>query len=248
MSRTRRGVTLTEVLIASAITVVVILGLSLLDAARLRMGEELKARSGLTSGHAQAAVASFHLARELARADRFFIRDSGLAGVNPGGTPPNQGKVQLRFNEACASPGEPSCFDTAANYRWDEYRISGGHLDGGHLEHFKDTQANCAKKRLLATQVASLTFRFRDEAPAPPGDPPFATPEDNNALEYSILWDNGLSGPDHRTHELHGLVESRAIAYSDVPGSDLNAAKGDSGTGVDATGVLGVSVPPAVCP
>lgn len=218
--QTCRGLTLTEVLIASALAVVVIMGIGSVDVARLRMEEELKARSGLTTGQGQVALATIQFTKDIATADRLYIMDSGIAGVDPGGTV-DQGKLRIRYSD-CSTP---ACFDNAASYRWDEYRVQ-----AGKLEKLSDVHVNCSNVRVLASEVGSLTFRFRDEGPPPPGGgEPFTGPEDNNALEFSIRW----QGTDSRTHEFHSLAETRAISYSNVEDTDLTGTAGDSGSGVD---------------
>lgn len=227
MRHPERALTLTEVVIASAIGVIVVVGITRLDAARLRITEDFSDRAGFGSGHFQAGQAALRMTKSLERTDRTVI-------VNP-----NPGYLKVReFISGTTSAGCPSCpsdgsalpaccLDISANYRWDQYR-----LNGTAIEYFKGDCNNSNRTILANDAIVSLTFQYVDRT-APPGP-------DNNMIGYSIIWDNGLADPRRLTHEFAGEVTSRAIADANV-----GASGGDSGDGLAAPGT---SDPPADCP
>ena len=243
----RQGVTLTEVLIASALAVIVVIGIGALDVTRTRMEEKLRQDSGVLSERGQVALAALQMSRHLGRADRIRILETGILGVNPTSGGIDHGIIQIRYADVagCPQPVAPSCLDNAATYHWDQYS-----LGSGSLVHYEDTLVNgppnCVGK-VLAQQVGSLTFRYQDVAQTPPGGAPFAPDEsDNNIVEYAVRWDNGLTTPDHQDLVFRGEVDPRAIAYSDV-NAELTPAEGDSGSGV-APATPAFDPPAAPCP
>ena len=241
MNNPRQGLTLTEILIASALAVVVIAGIGILDVTRTRMQLELEERSGMGSEEPQVALAAIRLGRSAELADRLVILETGIPGVQPTAAgAEGHGKVQLRYvDDGCQTT---ACLDDATSYHWDEYR-----WNGQTVEYFRDTQnaANCGTPVQRTRQVAAMTFRFKDEAPVPPGGDPFAPDlSDNDVLEFALRWDNTLSGADHKDHEFRGEAMTRAAPYSNV-----NAGKtgpGDSGTGLAPDEPA--FTPPAPCP
>ncbi|MBI3010978.1 MAG: hypothetical protein HYY58_00595 [Candidatus Omnitrophica bacterium] len=200
--------TLTEVLVATALAALVVIGLGTMDASRGRIQEDLRSRAGAMVAQTLPALSLVELAKSLERADRIVI-------LSPG-------DIQVRYVYQCpTNPPNPACFDDANNYRWEELR-----LRNGNLERLLSTA--CGTPEVLADQITSLTFQYKHEAASPPGGDPFAPDlSDNNAIEYVVTWSDGP-----RTHEFRGEVTSRAIPYSDV-----NASNGDSGSGLAPAGV-----------
>ncbi|MBI2495740.1 MAG: hypothetical protein HYW10_04150 [Candidatus Omnitrophica bacterium] len=227
--------TLTEVLVATALAALVVIGLGTMDASRSRMQEDLRSRAGAMVAQTLPALSLVEVAKSLERADRIVILDSGIDGVNPNaaaGT--GDGKHKVRYVQCPTSPPDPTCFGDADNYRWEELR-----LRSGNLERLSN---GCGTTEILADQIASLTFRYKDEAATPPpGGEPFDPPDlsDNNAIEYAVTWSEGS-----RTHTFRGEAIGRAIPYSDV-NATLNASIGDSGLGLAPAGI---SPPPSTCP
>lgn len=233
------GITLTEVLIASAVAAVVTVGIVAVDVSRTRFQAELRRRSGVLTDVAQTGLAaSIQFARSLEAADRVIIV-----------TPNDPADVRLRTfaptadcGGGCLNPpsGAPAmcCYDTAGNYRWDEYKRT-----GNELRYYRDL-ATCTGLSVLSREIGSFSVNFTDATPqAPPGGEPPLNPVglDTNTFQYTLLWDNGLAGAQRLTHTFGGTVTSRAIPYSDV-----NATAIDSGTGLAPPGVAG---PPAEgCP
>lgn len=224
-----QGMTLTEVLVAIALSGLVVVGLGLTDVGRFRMQEAVRRQATTLVSQTQPALASRDIGRSLERADRIVIRDSGIAGVNPRGTPPGPGKIQMRY-PTCPSPATPACLANAANYAWEEYR-----LNGTTLERLLST--GCATPEVLAVNISGLTFRFKDEVdpapPAPPGGYPFfPDTSQNNVVEYSFLWSQG-----GRMYEFRGKVTSRSIPYAAL-NATLGPSLGDSGTGLLPAGAV----------
>ena len=226
-----QGLTLMELMVASTIAMVVAFGVWTMDVGRFRMNEELRERSGVATYQGQAALtAAMKLAKSLESADRINV-----VSTNPG-------DVKIRLFAPVADCGigcigggnpDPCCFDNPANYRWEQYRLT-----GNDLQWYRD-MGTCAL-RIIAREITGLTVVFQDAAlAAPPGGEPMGG-ADNNLLQYTVTWDNGLPGPRNRTQTFTGQVTSRAIPYSDV-----NAAAGDSGWGLDAGGL---NNPPGSCP
>ena len=222
-----RGVTLTEMLIAAALATIVVLSLTEFDVARFRMGEEIRRHSGtLTPEHGRAAFTVIHLAKRLERADRLDLQPDG----------PNQ-VLNIRTpnftTPGCAGVLIPpaSCLDLAANYRWEQYNLS----PTGELRVY--TPPGCASWVVLASQITSLNFFYRDETPTPPapaptppgGEPPV---QDNNIMEFRIGWSDGAG----ISHDFVGQMTIRAGAYTNVM------------TGLQPPGGADISPPPATCP
>ena len=260
------GVTLIEILVASAVALVVALGIGTMDVGRLRMENEVRSRTGVTTEQEKVALAALSLSKALERADRINLLNTGINGNLPFNAPPNRGDIQIRtfepdtdcpvvngncpivctdVNPALRCTGAlppPCCFDIPGNYRWDEYKRRGppgGPAVANVIWFYRDAGARCVR-RVLAGEASQMTVTFQNEAPPPPGgDPPVgAAGSDNNTIAYLIRWDGGA----WRTRDFRGQVTSRAIPYSNI-----NAAVGNSGWG-QATGNADPSPPPAACP
>ena len=207
---TSNGFTLTELLVAMTLAALVAIGIGTVEGSRAKIEQEILQRSGLLSGQADVALAAARIAERLTAADRFNI-DNGA------------GLYQFRVPVGCAGAAipPPSCFDDPANYQWDQYKLNAG----GALTLYTKTEAGCATSRVLAKNVAALTLTYFDQASPPPGgDPPV---QDNNILQYSLTWDNGMLGANKRTRQFTGGVAGRAIPYSKV-----NSGATDSGSGL----------------
>jgi hypothetical protein len=237
--------TLTEVLIASSLAVMVVVGLVNFDTTSFRIQQELRDRARLGSTEPLVGLAGRHIARALQQADQLFIRNTGLSD--------GQGDLQVRLPTmtrdtppsctGCIGAGAvppACCFNDPANYRWDEYR-----LVGDELRFYADTAPSCDRMTVLARGVSGVAFTYRHEAQDPPGPPPPVDPDsptaDNNVLEYALTWDNGERDDEQRTREFRSEVISRAIPYSHV-----NAGTGRSGSGLDDPTAVSPLPPP--CP
>jgi len=244
----RRGVTLMEVVVASTLAVLVVIGIGQVDTARVGIEQQIRQRAATLfnlGSHEEAALVVLHFTKHLEAADRIYLINTGQPGVRPFSGSPGAANVQLRIPQCPTPPADPACFDTAANYRWDQYV-----LIGDELRFYENTVAGCSTMRVLARQITSFTVSFPDTAPAPPAGEPFPppptpNPADNNILAFTLTWNDGASPP--LTHEFRSTVAARGVAYSDVnAGCGPNPSDPcDSGTGVDPTGVAG---PPPLCP
>lgn len=240
------GFTITELLIASSLGVLVILWIAAIDSARSRMEADFIRRGKTGSEQPATALALMDIAKSIQRADRINILGTGVPGIPPVGAA-GQANVQLRIpvlvadNAGAGCTGctvvgaapPACCFEIAANYRWDQYRVIGTEL--------RRYTGGCGSMKVMARQVGALTFMFRHEAQDPPLSAPPVNPAgaDNNVLEFAITWDNGLPPPNHHTREFRTEATSREIPYSNV-----NAAGGLSGSGLSTPGI---SDPPAGC-
>ena len=187
MSNTKRGFTLMEIIIASMLAGVVILGIGSIDVTRVRMEEEIRRRSAWASpSQLEAALAALHITKHLEHADRL-----NLVGPN---------SVQIRM------PIDTN-FDVATNYVWEQYRRNGSN----ELQFYSDTGAGCGNVRRLARDITLLTFQYEDRAPSPPGNAPLPLDQDNNVLSYALTWDDGT-----RSQVFSGEITIRAGAYTDV--------------------------------
>jgi hypothetical protein len=246
-------VTLTEVIVASALAVVVAMGIMMTDVSRFQMEQEIRTMAGPTvSGqqdpHQAAATVVMHLTKHLMRADRFVLINTGIPGERPSGAV-NSADIQLRIPECPASPPSPSCFDAATTYRWHQYR-----LVGDELRFYLDTHNTvlpCSNVKVLSRQISEFTIAYLDTAPPPPGEDPFPTPPspnlaDNNIVAFRLKWDDG--GSPAQTHEFRGSAVFRSTPYSDVnadcAGSGIAGGPCDSGTGLSPAGI---SNPPSSC-
>lgn len=195
---TRAGMTLLEVLIASFLGVLVIIGLTSLDITRSRMQEDIRRRSGLlTPEHGRVALAAIHLTKHLERADLLDLSNAALP--------------RFRTPAGCTGgvPPAPACFDNPASYTWDMYRIT-----AGDLQFASRVGGVCTAWSTLASQVTGLAVQFQDAAPKPAGvEPAASAPADNNMALFRIDWSEPVTG---RTHDFTGEVAIRAGAYANV--------------------------------
>ncbi len=237
-----RGMTLTEVLVASVLAVVVIIGIGSIDMTRIRITQDIRNPGLATSELTRAALAAQGISSHLLRADRLNMVEGSLY----------QARIPSMTTTGCTGAGvvpDQSCLDDPLNYRWDEYV-----LDGDQLVLYTDTRANkldpndptpqCSAKIVLASQIqdAAVTFHWRDVAPPPPGGDPFPTsPDDNNVVSYSLTWDDGAG----HSQTFPGTVTIRGGSYSNV--NTGGAGVGDSGTGLIGQSGIDLSPPPTSC-
>ena len=217
--------TLTEVLVASTVAVVVIIAITRFDVNRMRLEKELRERSGLFSEQHRLILAINQITIAIQQADRVTVL--GILGHNT---------LQVRIPVGCsgATPPDPSCFDNAADYQWDQYGVT-----TGELRWYQNIGTGCNTPTVLAKEIALFGVSFTDQASPPPGgDPPG---QDNNLLWYTLRWDNGLTGSEQRAQEFQGHITSRAISYS-----NLNGTATDSGSGLAPPGTG--NPPGAPCP
>lgn len=262
MKATERGLTLTEVLIASTLALVVVIGIGSVDVARVRIDQAIREEVGLsTPERLRAALAALQVAKQLEGADRAVL--ATLGGVNY--------YYQFRIPEldtdcptvtascpvvctGCTGPTpSPCCFDIATNYRWVQYRWD---PTTETLKFYDNTVAGC-NPVVLSTQTGDLggfitSFRFEERLAPPGGNPQLLsdtmteggkTLADNNVVHYYLEW------RDSGAHEeiFEGEITLRGASYSNVNVNCPDDSTGlpcDSGTGLDVTGV---SPPPAVC-
>ncbi|MDP3703955.1 MAG: prepilin-type N-terminal cleavage/methylation domain-containing protein [Candidatus Omnitrophota bacterium] len=162
MTRAERGVTLLEVMIASAIAAVIAIGLTVVEGMRARTTEEIRRRAGLMEPERKnAALAAVHIAKAIETADRFNLD-------------PATGVYQLRLPVHPATNPPPGYFDAPANYEWRQYRLT-----GNELRLYRQRAGEpCPAAQVLAREIAALTI---DEDPPP----------NANRVTYSVTWDNG---------------------------------------------------------
>ncbi|MBI4004128.1 MAG: prepilin-type N-terminal cleavage/methylation domain-containing protein [Candidatus Omnitrophica bacterium] len=166
MTRAEYGVTLLEVMIASAIAAVIAIGLTTVEGMRARTTEEIRRQAGLMEPERKnAALAAVHIAKSIETADRFNLD-------------PATGVYQMRIPVCPTTPPLPACFDSGDNYEWRQYRLTGGELRLYRKLPWLPTNPACPTAQVLAREIAVLTI---DEDPPP----------NANRVTYSVAWDNG---------------------------------------------------------
>ena len=226
-----RGFTLMEMMVVTVIAMIVAAGIITMDAGRTRLGVQLLENSKQASEEQQAGVAAIQLGKDLERADRVNILNTGVPGVAPFGPPAGFGNVQIRTPVGCmgaASPA-PACFDDPTNYAWVQYRRV-----GNDLLRYDDTGSGCGSVRTVARQLGAtpqndgFEFFFQDTTA---GAPTWGVQADEvNVFNYTITWDNGLLGPNAKEHTFDGNSTMRNFGYMNV--NRGIAGPGDSGTGL----------------
>lgn len=237
-SRGLRGFTLTEVMLASTLAVVVMIGVGALEVVRSQLSQDIRQRVGVAEPQrVQAALgAPVRITRSLQQADRVILTSDTI-----------QLRTYLPTTDcptipgSCTTPGRAPalcCFDLQANYRWDEY-----HYDAASktIQLYTDTRAGCGNVSRVAEQITQVTFSYVDTAPAPPGGEPFADGRDNNVVGYQLEWAN-----NGRNQQFVGRVVLRSIPYSDLNAGCSWGGVCDSGNGMALAGVD--DTPPGLCP
>ncbi len=241
MKVSRRGQSLIEVLVVTAVTGIALFAMTTSNVSQFRAQSALSRREDLTSDQLPITTAVLRLVKDLERADRVNIVNTGWGGFAPV-TAPNAADIQIRYTVRPAAPPDPTYFDNGANYVWVEYRRDPLPL-GTDVWYFGP---GCTPKLKIARQIPIFRVIFETgiygpPPPAPPGGAPGAT---SNMFDYDIWWDNGLAPPNQRTRKVFGRVTSLAFPYSDL-NAGINGV-GDSGTSQAPSAAVGA--PPLPCP
>ena len=194
---TRRGVTLLELLLASMIGLVVVLGLSKIDVTRIYLSQEVQNR---TRGPSEAMLVLSSIIKDLEQADRAVLYGPDCGG----GTPSSCLKFRIPIGTDFDNTNP-----VVNNYKWFKYSFS-----AGQIQYDAITDTGCGTDRTFK-DLTGLTFAWRDESPTPPGGrEPFAPPtEDNNVIEIQVSWHDPTSGVDR---SYTGQATMRAGAYTDL--------------------------------
>ncbi len=214
MNSGERGLTLTELLVASAVGTAIVLAMTSIDLTRFMIQMDIKNNTSMGSNEALAGLAGVRIAKDLERADRINVINSDPDVL--------QLRIPIMTTAGCTGAGvipPAGCFNIPANFRWSEYRLS-----GASLQYFEDVAGGgggCPVPYPLVEQITALNFERQDRAQPPPGGEPAA--DDNNIIEYLITWDDTTGN----THSFRGEVTSRAISYT-----DLSVSANDSGLGL----------------
>lgn len=185
------GVTLLEVMIASAIAAVIAIGLGTIEGSRARMTEEIRRQSGLMEPERRnAALAAAHLAKSLGTADRF---ERIAEGTN--------WRLNVRLPDCVTA--DPTCFDDALNYEWVQYRLD---TVSGELRMYRFARTAslarplpCPTGHVLAREITALDF-------------PTLSP---NLVQYRVTWTSGT-----RSQTFQGQVITRFRPDQAVAGTD----------------------------
>lgn len=223
--RSQRGVTLTELLVAAAASLIVILAVTTTDTGRVRIDQDIRRHSGVIRfNHGLAALAAWRIAKGIENADRAVLVSPDASGVSA--------ILQVRIPPTGATPP----LETAAAYVWDEYRLT-----NDQLLAYRNIKAGCAAAEVLASEISAVQFSFRDEQPSPPGGEPFPDGADNNMVRVRMRWAAGSE-----SHAFEEQIAIRSTPYSNVSAScPGGGASCDSGRGLAAPGVD--DAPPTTC-
>lgn len=191
--RAEHGVTLLEVMIASAIAAVIAIGLTMVEGLRARTTEEIRRQSGLMEPERKnAALAAAHLAKSLETADRF---ERIAEGAN--------WRLNVRLPDCVTA--DPTCFDNALNYQWVQYRlITTTTPPELRMYRFARTASlarplPCPTGHVLAREITALDF-------------PTLSP---NLVQYRVTWTSGT-----RSQTFQGQVITRFRPDQVVAGTD----------------------------
>jgi len=159
MKPTTRGMTLLELMIASAIAAVIMLGLGMVEGTRARVTEAVRQPLVVEPERKNAALAALRIAKDLETTDRFEVD-----GANQ--------LLNVRLPD-CPTPVAPSCFDNVANYQWVQYRLitAANELRMYRFARVSARPLSCPTAQGLAREITAMTF----------------TPTTNGAT-YSITW------------------------------------------------------------
>lgn len=227
LSRLRdpRGFTLTELMIATTISVFVIMGIVRVDAGRAGMANKVRLATGLVDGQGDAARAMMEIGKIIEQADRINVVSFGpLADIQV-----RQLRRDPVFNcgTGCfpAAVPDPCCFDQPFNFKWYEIKVTGPEL----RRYDRVNIDGCANLKRLAGGPGTGGITNFTVAFAP-----------NNVMTISMTWDNLEPAPGNRIHVFTDRVVARSISVG-----NLGTTANDSGTGLAPAGV---SNPPALCP
>ncbi len=187
--RHQQGLTLTELLVASSIALVIILALGQVDVTRVRMTQDLGQNAVPQS---EAAFAIAHMTRALAQADRIEL----VAADN------------IRFR--IPNGGVGVNYDLPGSYQWEQYRFNG---PAGEIRYFNPA-AGCALAAMFR-DLSGLAGQYQNESGAPPGGEPPIAPAgaDNNVLLVTVSWVDPKTGA---TKSYTSEVTIRGGAYTDL--------------------------------
>ena len=166
-----RGVTLLEIMIASAIATVIAFGLMMVEGTRARMTEEMRHRVEDEPERKNAALAALRITKELETAD-LFNPSSGTTTL-----------LNVRIPE-CPTP--PTCsLDSFASYQWVQFRLTGNEL---RMYRFPRTTpwppTGCPAAQVLASDITALSF----------------TPT-NNGATYVVTWTSTTTPTRNQTFQ-----------------------------------------------
>ena len=233
VSRSARGVTLMEILVASVLATVVVLGIGSFEGTRVRIGEDLRQRSAVEApDRVKAALAVLHLMKRLENADRVVLRDTGGTGAIPPATPTTTDvlvRTPIMLSDGAlpagtctgTTPPDPRCFDIAANYRWDEYRLNAGAQELKFYTNVPPDQSPapqlpCPVEGVLARKIRSVSIRYGTNPDTTTGTQPTAVNlvpnQDSNVLNYAVEWYESATS----SQVFYGGVTNRAQAYTNV--------------------------------
>jgi hypothetical protein len=222
--------TLTEILVASVLSALMLVGIVRLESARLQQTDHIRDDAAVKYPSRQEAVqATLHISQRLDRADRFCIRVGAGPCLGAGGVGDvlqvRRPVMTVNVGTGCTPPAttpDPACFDVAGNYRWDQYSL-GPSPRQQSLRFYTNTQGGCGNLTpLVREDLSALSFTI---------DPAAA-----HIVHVVITWlhppDAGQQSGDVMTFPGHAATRGRSIDI--VTGlADPNA---------------GVSPPPGVCP
>jgi len=213
----RDGVTLAELLIASAVGLVAILTIGQVDMTRVHLMNQVLRPATLS----EAALGMHHMVTNLMQADRVVVL-----------TPDN---VQLRI------PQDATDLDNPASYRWNQYKL----VDGPDPDALPDTinfyedtggaggcgvdaafGGGASASNVVMAMALNVVYADEDSPPPPGGDPPM---NDNNTVRITVTqsW-TPPSGPP-TTESNSGSVTLRAGAYSNLEAGAFDPNDSSSG-------------------
>jgi len=204
--RRPQGVTLLEMMIASAIAAVIMLGLTMIEGTRVRVTEDLRLRVLTEPERKNAALAAVHLAKDLETSDRFEVLPDGT-----------NSRLNVRTPD-CPPPVTAACLDDPLNYQWVQYRLDATSREL-RMYRFARTASPvrplpCPARQVLARDITALTSTLT-----------------NNEATYSLRWENGT-----RNQTFQGRVITRFKPETGVPlglqnpsGTDISPPPGGTG-------------------
>ena len=155
--QSRRGISLTEVITASAISLLVIILIGQVDLTRVYLSNQTRFNA---NGGTSAALLLGHMQQLLQQADRINLA-----------SPTN-----IQFRRPSTAFG--ANLDLASSYTWAQYQ-----LVGTQVLFYDDTGGGCGVNQTF-DDITALTIVYDDVAIQPPGgDPPV---QDNNALGIAV--------------------------------------------------------------
>ncbi len=243
VNRAIAAFTLTEVLIGTVTSVIVLAALIIVYLSGMSMHRELSGVSGQTLDQLIPAAAVTHTVKRLELADRIVIPVAAPAGSVVLLRTPDYTTAPCTSGVPPGTPPGPDCLDQAPNYRWDEYHWNSGALEFYRVIRQPGGSKQCGSKQILSDGMTAVAFTFRDTGVAAVGTEPMGV-LDNNVVSYTVSWQKvitaGKTTATTLTRTYAGEATSRFIPYSNI-----NAAIGDSGQGLAPVGIpVGISDPP----